>query len=352
MKNKKKILLGILMLTLMFSLQGCLDIFISTEIKPNGQISQTIVLEGDSTSILNSYIPAVSNKTWESEWIKVEDDKHKLILSKTFQNFKEFNTDMNPSDSLPAVRIKAELKRKFRWFFTYLDYNETLLPSNPFNQLDWKDYLTNDEVELIALDEDDREKDPRYNIKTYNQTEKKFENYIFRSAYEEFFVLFSKAATETQIANFNIDELKSKQEEIYQYAYKETDFSDLDDLMMAFDAILGEEIVSSIKASQPEFISYFEKKLEFFNDCLDDNYHFSVKMPGLLVETNSNIIESSRLSWDVDFVDFYFKGLEIQSQSRIVNTWAFIVAGAIILLLLIGLAWNLLWHKNQKQTVI
>jgi hypothetical protein len=349
MKTQKKLLKVILMISLMFSLQGCLDIFITTEIKPNGQIEQTIVLEGDSTSILDSYIPAVSNTTWNSEWVKVEDDKHKLILSKTFKNYKEFNTDMNPSDSLPAVRVKAELTKKFRWFFTYLDYNETLLPSNPFTQLDWKDYLSTDEVELIAMDEEEREKDPRFNDVLYDQAEKKFENYIFRSAYEDFFVLFTKAASETALANFNLEELKNKQEEIYQYAYNETDFSDLEDLLEAFKAILGEDIVLSITTSQSELIGIFEKKLGFFNECMDDNYHFSIKMPGLLVETNSNIIESSRLSWDVDFFDFYFKGLEMKSQSRIVNTWAFIIASVIVLLLLIGLAWNLLKHRKTNN---
>ena len=332
---------------LLLPLQGCLDIYLTTEILPNGQIVKTIVIEGDSTSILDSYIPVLNNETWESEWFVVDDDKQKLVLTKTFKNDKEFNIDMNPQDSMPAVRVTADLKRRFRWFFTYLDYKETLLPSNPFNKLNWEDYMTTDEVELIAMDEEERELDPRFNNAFYKQTEQKFEDYMYRSGFEEFYVLFVKAIMETTNSMIKVAELEKHKEEIFQYALNETNFEELENLIEAFEAILGTDKVRSVNTNNPENIIYFNNKLDFFNECMDDNYIFTIKMPGLLVETNSNEIEGSNLSWEVDFFDFYFIGLTMQAQSRIVNIWAFIVAGGVILILLLSMIWNIFRQKNQ-----
>ncbi len=346
-KSKRNLMRYLIIPLLLLPLQGCLDIYLTTEILPNGQIVKTIVIEGDSTSILDSYLPAATNETWESEWIKVDDEKHKFVLTKTFKNDKEFNLDMNPQDSMAAVRVTADLKRKFRWFFTYLDYKENLLPSNPFTILNWKDYLSTDEVELIAMDEEERELDPRYNDDFYDQAEEKFEDYLFRSGFEEFYVLFIKAITETDGSMIKVSEVEEKKEDIYQFAQNETYFGELDDLIEAYEAILGADRVRTINTNNPDIIIYFNNKSDFFNECIDDNYYFTIKMPGLLVETNSNKIEGSNLSWDVDFFDFYFKGLIMQAQSRIVNIWAFIVAGGVILILLLSLIWNIFRQKNQ-----
>jgi len=136
---------------------------------------------------------------------------------------------MNPNDSMPAVRVNADLKRKFRWFFTYLDYNENLLPSNPFSILKWEEYLSTDEVELIAMDEDEREEDPRFNEESFETVEKKFEEYIYRSGFEEFYVLFVKAASESEKSTISTKQLEENKERIYQHVYNETDFEDLED---------------------------------------------------------------------------------------------------------------------------
>lgn len=338
-----------LILFLVFPLQGCLDIFLTTEIHPNGQIDKTIVLEGDSAAILDSYIPAASNTTWNSEWVKVDDEKHKLILSKSFNNELDLNEDLNPDDSLPAIRIKANLKRKFRWFFSYLSYEEFLLPNNPFTKLDWKEYLTDDEIEILCMDEEVRKEDIRYDDEAFESIEKKFEDYVSRSAFEEFYTLFYQAVDENSSTTIKLNELEKNKEEIYQYVLRETDFTEPEDLLISLNKKLGEDRVKTITDKSPEILEYFNSKFDFFDKCSDDNYHFTIRMPGLLVESNSNKIEGSSLSWDVDFFDFYFYGMTMRAESRILNNWAFIVAGIVILFLLFGMSWNLFQQRRRTK---
>ena len=336
----------ILLITLLlFSLNGCLDIYFKTQVHPNGNIDKTIILEGDSTSVLDSYVPAVRDPSWESEWEVIEDDKHRLTLTRSFKNFKDFNITMNPDDSLPKIRINSALTRKFRWFFSYIEYTEFLMPNNPFNRLDWRDYLTQDEVELIAMDEEEREEDLRFYDDLYSETENNFEKYLYRSGFEEFYHYFKKAAENSPESGVTVELLEEKKEEIYDSLFSKGNLEDTDDFLEHFSAVLDSTGVEIIVENNQEFIKYFDAKIDFFNECLDDNYYFSIKMPGLLIDTNSEQIEGSTLSWEVDFFDFYFSGLEMTAESRVINVWAFVVAGVIILSLLVGLLLNLFRRK-------
>lgn len=336
MKTINKLTFKIFLITVIISLQGCLDIYFTTELHPNGQIDKTIVIEGDSASILKSHLPAASNKSWENEWVKIEDDKYKLILSKSFNNVKSFNEDLNPEDSLPAIRLNATLKKRFRWFFSYFDYQENLLPNNPFQRVDWKEYLNEDEVELIGMDEELRENDPRFIDSTnYKTIEIKFEEYLYRSSFEEFYQLFLLAAIETPGSEISKNLLYSNKEAIFQKLKNNN--KGIADFISAFKTQLGDQEVEQIITQNPDYFEYFNYKMDFFDECLDDNYYFNIKMPGLLLGTNSEEIKGSLLSWEVDFFDFYFNGLSMKAESRIVNMWAVIISGVIVLVLLIGL---------------
>lgn len=331
---------------MMVSLSGCLDIFFKTEVHPNGQIDKTIVLEGDSTSILDNYVPAVKDNSWDSKWEDIEDDKKRLTLTKSFKNFKEFNIVMNPDDSIPKIRMEAELNKKFRWFFSYIEYKETLLSINPFNLLDWEDFLTADEMQLISMDEEERKTDPRYSISHWEETESQFERYFYMSGYEEFYQNFYLAVKKTGDPRITAEDLAYKKDVIYDSLFSKGDLEASGDFLKHFYAALDSSGVQKVVDENPEFLEYFDQKIDFFNECLEDNYFFSIKMPGLLIDTNSEQIEGSTLSWEADFFNFYFKGLEMKAESRVINTWAFVVAGIVILALLIGLMWNIFRRKK------
>ena len=331
---------------IMFSLSGCLEIFFKTEIHPNGNIDKAIILEGDSTSIQESYIPAVSDDSWDAEWEVIEEDKHRLTLRKSFSNIDDFNMSMNPDDSLPKIRIMADLRKKFRWFFSYIEYQETLLPNNPFTRLDWEEFLTADEIDLIAMDEEERKADPRFAVKFWSETESQFERYLFRSGYEEFYQDFMAAVKKTGDPRLTAEDLAIKKEVIYDSLFSKGNIEGTDNFLEHFYAVLDSSGVDAVITGNPEFVDFFDMKIDFFNECLDDNYYFSIKMPGLLTDTNSEQIEGPTLSWEIDFFDFYFRGLEMKAESRVINTWAFVLAGAIVLGLLLGLLWDAFRRKR------
>lgn len=329
-------------------LPGCLDVYITTEVNRNGSIKKTVVLEGDSTEIISHYFPFINDESWEREWVATDNDKQKLILSKSFKSARKAAKELNPADSMPQIRIQPVLKRKFRWFFTYLDYSDIFLSTNPFQVLDWRDYLSENEVKLIPMDDDEREKSPLYSEVEYDSTETRFENYFMNDGYTDFFQFFMKAFKNTSSPGISAEAMSGMKTKILEtLKVDNNDIQSSDDLLASFRSAIGSELVDRIEKENPDIFAFFDKKLDYFDKSMDDNYHFTLRMPGLLVNTNSNKIEGNNLSWDVEFFDAYFNDYEMNAESRVVNIWAFAVTGLAIAFLLFGLIIKLFKKKKD-----
>lgn len=345
-KQLKKIQYLLFGTALLFVLPGCLDIYFTTEIKPNGEISKTVVFEGDSSEILNAYFPFMEDESWDREWIYIDKDKSKLILSKTFKNAKQAGLDLNPDDSIPMIRFQPELKKKFRWFFSYYEYTDLLLATNPFNKIDWREYLTEDEVDLIPMDQEDMESDPRYIKEDFETAEKRLEDYLLNSGFEEFFQLFIQALRNTDGISLKEEDVVIRKQELFKLAVDADDNDSVEGILASFFGILDSTDVSKIGAQNMGILEYFDQKLDFFEEVFDDNLHFTIRMPGLLISTNSDQIEGNSLSWEVDSFDSFLKDYPMTAESRIVNIWAFVVAGIALAILLFSLIWSVFRRKK------
>lgn len=344
LKSAFRLLAGFILLT---SLSGCLDIYFTTEIKPNGEIVKTIVLEGDSTEILETYLPVLSNDTWNKEWLEGENDKSKLVLKKTFSKDKDALADLNPADSAPTLRIVPNLKKQFRWFFTYYKYRETILATNPFQKLDWRDYLNPEELELAKMDEDEREKTPGYNEEEFDSIENNLEEYLLNSAFKELFDLFILALNQTDNITLTADQVAAQKNEIFKAAV-DSDLNDtVEDLIKIFSDVLDSEDPVVIYQQNKELLNWFDLKIEYLSNAFDDNLKFTIRMPGLLIDSNSDEIQGNHVSWSVDsFDDAFFNDYHMTAESRMVNNWTFIVTGILVAFLLFLLIY-LLWKRKK-----
>jgi hypothetical protein len=317
---------------LMMILPGCLDIWITTQIRPDGSLEQIVVFQGDSTEIADVQFAFINDGDWKKEWTKPEKDKYKLVLSKEFKSVKELNKTMNPADTnLQVVRINASLQRKFRWFFTRYEYAETILNANPFQGLDCHKYLTDEEIRLIALTEEARKTDPGFDSVKYKVTEKQFEDYIARSIYEYFYRQLETVLAENKSFTLSKQELDSKKEYIFKFLVDSAKGEKPDEILLGIERAIGHPDIQLIRSKYLNRFDGFQKKLDFFNSASDDNYKMAIRMPGLLLQTNSPKIEGSETGWELTYYNFFFKEYTMTAESRKVNTWAFIVAGLVLL---------------------
>jgi len=340
---KISLILGILVLIM----PGCLDIWITTQILPNGSIKQTIQFQGkDSAEIADANFAFLKEGDWKREWTKPEKEKFQLTISKDFKSVDELNALMNPADTNKhLIRINASLQRKFRWFFTRYIYNETVLMSNPFNSLDYHKYLSDEDIKMICLTDENRKNDPGYDSVRYKATENRFEDYLFRSMYEDFYRELQSVISDDQSLTLSIQELDSKKDTMFRYLIDSVKNDGTDDLLQGVGQVINHPDIQVIRQKYLNRFDGFRKKMEFYNSTSDDSYKFSIRMPGLLLQTNSQKIEGSDTGWELTYYDFFFKDYTMTSESRMVNKWAFIVAG-LVLLIAVGSLFAALMRKR------
>jgi len=329
-------------------LPGCLDLYFTTEVNPDGSLDKTVVFKGDSSEIIGNSVFSLLNSDWDTTWIPVDDKKMKFVATRHFKNPKLLNKWSDPQDSAKIqIRSHVVLKKQFRWFYTYFKYQETLPASNPFQLIDWKDYLTPVEIRLIAEDDEARKKDSAYVKEAYDQTEKRFETFLEKSIYEEFFTILL-AAPGLPSTGITAGELQQKKSEIFQYLKDNSDGDRAKDLLKTLSEFMKHPELAALADDSASSFKIFNHKMDFFQDVSDDNYHFIIRLPGQMLDTNSTQMEGSDIKWDVGYYDFFFKDLVMQAESRVVNTWAFIVAGIILLLAVISLITSFIIKKARK----
>ena len=349
--NKPSIKTSLILAILFLMMPGCLNIWFTTDVHPDGSIGKTIVFEGDSAEIVDVHLALMKETDWKREWTKVEGDKsnpkaskednkdkYKLTLSREFKSVQALNTSMNPADTnLLTIRTNSTLDRKFRWFFTRYIYEETVINANPFKALSYHNFLSEEEMRLICLTDNARASDPKFDSVSYKVTEKKFENFLYRSMYEDFYQCLVPILNEDKSLTLTIQELENKKDLIYNYLVDSIKGDKPAEILEGFEKVLNNPAIEIIKSKYLSRFDRFSKKMAFYLESSDDSYKFSIRMPGLLLATNSAKIEGSATEWEVSFNDFAFKDFTMKAESRMVNTWAFIVAGFILFAAFAGL---------------
>jgi hypothetical protein len=336
---KKSILkISLILIVLTLLLPGCLDIWFTTQVRSDGSLLQTIAFQGDSTEIATSNFAFLNEKDWKREWTKPEKDKYKLVISKEFKSVKELNKSMNPADtSLPVIRVNATLQRKFRWFFTRYVYEEKVLCANPFPHKDFRKYLTDNEIRQISLTEDQRKEEAGYDSVSFRETEKRFEDILYHSIYEDFYQTLIGVLKSDNSLTLSKTDLDNKKDIIYKFLIDSSKGNSSDEILKGLSLVLHHPDIQVIREKYLSKFDGFQNRMKFYESASDDNYKFAIKMPGLLLQTNSPKIEASETGWDLTYYDFFFKDYVMTAESRKVNTWAFIVAGLVLLVALSSL---------------
>lgn len=330
---------GLILLFLVLVMPSCLDIWITTQINTDGSIEQTISFQGDdSTEIADARFALMKENDWKREWSKPEKDKVKLVLSKKFSSVKELNKTMNPVDtSILSIRVNSTLHRKFRWFFTRYEYEQTLLKANPFTRLDYHNFFTDDDIRLLVKSEEAKEKELQYDSTQYKALEKRLEDFMFRSMFEDFYHDLTAILNEDKTLTLTLGELETNKENIFRYLVDSVKGSETDQILDGIGSYIHHPDISLIQSKYSDRFNGFQEKVKFHESTGDDNYQFVIRMPGLLLQTNSTEVKGADLTWDPDYYSFFFYDFTMTAESRKVNTWAFILAGLILIVALASL---------------
>ena len=359
--------------------QGCLEYDFTTRVNSDGSIDRTVVIAGDSSEVITQKVIQPLDSSWSTNFRKDTGDERRwvLIAERSFKSVKDMKTYFFADpDTGRTFSLDVSLKRKFRWFYTYFDYRETMLSIQPFRRIPVTRFLTIDELGLLSLPENmeigySRETDrliamKKDSIRVLNQKdstrmselqkdlEMRFTLWEYNSAFEEFYNELEREIkgrnVEWKVLSGDKDRVWNRiEEEIKQHESYNIFSGKGDSLRYDFTLNSGENFIMAVLqdlesiSGRQGLIKLWENRQITFpvfkTKCrnytfMTDDVRFSLGMPGLLLNTNANAVAGNVCTWEVpetvQWINF-----EMVAESRSVNRWAFYITGVLILLLLI-----------------
>jgi hypothetical protein len=329
MKTQNIILSFIIMLLVIFS--ACREVTVTTKVNPDGSFTRIIRVTGDSSDVFRTDLPFPVDESWARMPSKDTSDSTKYIMTytKSFRNNVELNAEIK-SDTSQYRNLERNISvtKKFRFFFSYLTFKEVYKSANPFTQLDYRKYLTEEEIlwatglKIPYNPADSARKD---------EADDKFSEFLISSAVGEV-----ESTMQDGIKRLNYPQLNPAYISVYHDSlYKNLDgwnFKDGDDILALYHKWSGNEAFLLLNDLKPPLFEDFTKKMDKLGTVFElEGYTEEVEMPGLITATNSAMLNGNQVRWEFQPMSVMIRDFEMSAESRVINYWAFVLAGVVML---------------------
>ncbi len=262
----------------------------------------------------------------------------KYVLKKTFASFGELEREYDQPGDASHFGVRVSIEKKFRWFFTYFDYNESYGKFTRDTLVDPASLLTSDEMS-------------RY---TYGDTNKtlvdKVEQWHNRNLFEIVFGTARSAASSLPDSAATLAAMDTHKDEFYRSLFENVNGipqivgkdgsivqSGLDSLMRLASRVLAIKVSPALRTAFGEGV-----KAAFQHSFSPDSktgWSFTniVTLPGTIVQTNAGQIKSGTATWKLDMDRLSFIDYHMHAESRMMNVWTIVVTGLVLLGLVIAL---------------
>jgi hypothetical protein len=328
--NTRNIFLSLFILMLLF-FGACREVTVTTKVNPDGSFMRIITVTGDSSDVFKTDLPFPVDESWARVSSKDSTDSTKYIVTYTrsFRNTGELLEEIkSDTSSYRNLAKDISIKKKFRFFFSYLTFKEIYRSANPFNNLDYHKYLTEDDIRWcsgmkipVTPADSALEKD----------AENKVLDFLLKSAVSEV-----ESIVRQGIQRLNDPALNSVDISVYHDSlYKKMEGSDLKegkDFIESYRNWSGNDAFSLLNKLQPPIFEDFTKKLNKLENIIElEGYNEEVEMPGLLTSTNSAMIKGNQVSWQFQPLSVAACDYKMYAESRVINYWVFVLAGCVVL---------------------
>ena len=327
-----------LMIPALLAVSGCLEVKVRTTVSADGSSERVVSMETSSRNVPEAAFPVTTDSTWRVEWKDSvgKDGKYEYVARKRFQTPGDLSREYSARPDTGPIGLRVSLHKRFEWFYSYFDYREVYTRRNIFNNVPVSDFLTKDEIERYVHGEESDSL--KLKTKTWDD----------RNTFEEFFRPLVVEAQRRNDPALPPSLLTGKKEELFlrvmaaenedkkgnKKGADSTDHAPEIELALRMIAdVLHTPAVFSLRPAADQAWTGIVEKMG--NDRHPDSWTCSLQMPGLLLATNSNVVDGNLVTWKIDADRLKVGDYAMQATSRTANVWAFVVTGAAALAVII-----------------
>lgn len=314
---------------------------VTNYVHPDGSVTRKIEMRSSKNNFKQSDLQVPFDKTWivkdscsinekgDTTWIKkaVKEFKNVDSVNLSYKSDSGANKDISRS---------ASFKRTFKWFNTEYRFAEKI-DQNMSHGYPISDFLNPEELEYYySPKKGDLQNGPdSLKYRVFEDTiNLKTDRWMSKSIVSEWIAEFSKL-TEGRAGNeISNEALKAREDEFVKLIkVYESKFDSLWDNGTILKALIGEANASKYKTEADSAISIVTRKiLVNFKD-----YSVRNVMPGQVIGTNGFIDSTEKLFWPVKSDYFLTEPYEMWAESKVQNTWAWIISGLFLVFVLTGI---------------
>lgn len=307
---------------------------IESDVHPDGSIDRTITLhEADSTMASKNILGIGASTGWDVQ----KDTSGKALtytFHKHFASVDESNRELG-SDADTLFHIRSTFEKEFRWFYTYIRYEDTYASLNRFPGEPATDYLTPEDYAFIKrLPPEGKPLSIADSIYLDQLNHKVYDTYaahtMFTELYNDLLSVFKKYHVDEQSTR----KLESQEKNMLKALVKEGDTSDYS-LLYTVDS-LGIVLPDEARSDYKRQCDAFNKRLEMVSEAGSWNATHIIHMPWEVVTTNADSVAGNTLFWNPPTIKFLLTDYTMSAESRKLNLIP-VVVSALILLISVGL---------------
>jgi hypothetical protein len=342
MKHKVIKSVSIALLLIVFSCDEP-ETIVTNIVHPDGSVTRHIEMRNKKKNFKQTDLQVPFDSTWAINDTIIIGEKKDTTWIKTakklFKNVDEINqsyrSDKGANKNVPR---SAGFTRKFKWFNTMYRYNESIdkkmLYGYPI-----KEFLNVEELTYFYSPESARrEKQNGPDSLKYRAFEDsiktKTDRWTEKSLVSEWIGEFSRLTAGKGGNDISIESLKMREDDLTKIIHKyENKFDSLWAKGIILKEMIGEANAAKFKTEADTSIAIITRII--VADFKD--YSVSIIMPGKVIGTNGFIDNKDQLLWPVKSDFFLTENYEMWAESKVVNTWAWIVTGVFIIFVVTGL---------------
>jgi len=323
---------------LIMALSACREITVRTTVNSDGSFTRTISVSGDSADAFRKELPYPVDASWAMTSKKDTSGKGKFIVTytKQYKDCEQMKTETQQDTSWLRQLVRPiEIRKRFGFFYSYIEYKEIYYAANPFTDLPYKAYVTPEDFRWLMRKHSIQS--PSDSIKM-KDAEEKVMAYLVESATAEVEKILAGGIRKLNDPHLDAKRVGEFHNKI-KSALSKWNFKDAGVFIDSLQIWTGNSATDRLKKIQPPLFQEFNLKAKFLENLLTmEDFHVETELPGLITGTNSSALSGNRVSWEVFPMGFLLEDYPMVVESRVINVWAFVLSGIILLGLLSLLA--------------
>jgi hypothetical protein len=313
---KKMIYFAAIILSFVFT--ACNEYTITTKINSDGSCERIIRVDSYNGDGKPESLPFYIDGTWKRRVDKSAKDTTQKTLnySKSFGSVDELNKDL-----AKGSKIKSEISfdKKFRWFYTYYNYTETVKRNNPFKQLPLKDFLSEREIDSLKHGLIDK------------ALSQKIDDVLVKCIFEELIDSITVAAKKHSLYD-------EKQMSLLRQKVNAAKPENIEQIKNEILEIYSGKTTRKFTAEIDRILLTINKKMEdYLSPSSSLSFTANVVMPGLILSTTAKNADGNKLTWKISPENYVLTDYKMTSESRVANMWAIVVTGIVVIILIVSL---------------